>query len=105
MSMTRNGIVYDLKQSTYTAHYNNITFYFSSKNHLEKFIKNLSLNRETLSYSLFKRFNLKLNIFEIYDIVLYKKVESRGFLIEYKGEFYTCPKQVILSGVKVINKK
>lgn len=105
MSMTRNGIVYDLIKSPYKTTLNGITFYFSSTNHLEKFNEQFKENRETLVYSLYKRFKLGVYINELYDLVLYNKIETRGFLVSYKGDFYKCLNNIILSGVNLIEKK
>ena len=105
MCMTRNGVVYNLKKSPYIVEENNIKFYFSSKNHMDKFKENLNDNRNTLAYSLYNRFKLYPIINEMYDIILYGKIETRGFLISIEGEEYVCQKSIILSGVKKIEKR
>lgn len=102
--MTRNGIVYKLELSPYTITIDETTFYFSSKNHLEKFTEKLTENRELIGYSLSKRFGFNINIELLADIVLYSKVETRGFLIIHKGGTYLCKKDIILSGGKVTKK-
>lgn len=104
MTMTRNGIVYNLKLSSYTIGLNDITYYFSSQNHLEKFTEKLTENRELINYSLSKRFSITVNVNVLADLVLYAKVETRGFLVKHKGEFYSCKKDLILSGVTVTKK-
>lgn len=104
MTMTRNGIIYNLKLSPYIIGLNDITFYFSSQNHLEKFTEKLTENREVINYSLSKRFSLTIDVHVLADLILYAKVETRGFLIKHKGEFYTCKKDIILNGVKVTKK-
>lgn len=104
MTMTRNGIVYNLKLSPYTIGLNNITYYFSSQNHLEKFTEKLTENREVINYSLSKRFSITVNVNVLADLILYAKVETRGFLVKHKGEFYSCKKDIILSGVTVTKK-
>nr|DAI89899.1 MAG TPA: hypothetical protein [Caudoviricetes sp.] len=102
--MTRNGIVYDLKLSPYYITIDEVTFYFSSKNHLEKFTEKLTENREVINYSLSKRFGVNINFKILNDIVLYSKVETRGFLIKHKGEAYSCKKHIVLNGV-ILTKK
>lgn len=96
--MTRNGIVYKLELSPYKATVEGVTFMFSSVNHLEKFLEKLGENRELITYSLSKRFGFSVNLSILNDIVLYAKVETRGFLIEHKGVYYSCKKDIILSG-------
>lgn len=103
--MTRNGIVYNLKKSPYIVEENGIKFYFSSKNHMEKFKENLDDNRNTLGYSLHKRFKTWLLCNELYDIVLYSKIETRGFLVSIEGNDYICQKEIVLSGVNKIQRR
>ena len=67
-----------------------------------KFKKEYAYNRDITYYSLYRRFKIKIYVNELYDIILYRNIESRGFLIEHKGEFYTCPDKIILDGVSKI---
>lgn len=78
---------------------NDILFFFSSQNHLDKFNEECAPNRDKLYYSLYRRFKCKIHIDELYDLVLYKNIESRGFLIKHKGVYYKCLEEVILNGV------
>ncbi len=77
---------------------------FSSINHLGKFMEKLNENRDTISYSLSKRFGVNVNFALLSDIVLYSKIETRGFLINHKGVFYTCKKDIILNGATLTKK-
>ena len=79
--ITRNGICYDFNLSTYRATIGNLTFVFSSQLHLDKFLAKLEDNRKTINHSLTKRFNYHVDVHHLADIVLYKKIETRGFLI------------------------
>lgn len=81
MVISRNGICYDFTISEYRHTVDGLTFVFSSRLHLEKFKKKLKQNREIINYSLSKRFNMGINVSQLADIVLYKKIETRGFLI------------------------
>ena len=102
--MTRNGIVYKLELSPYKAIIEDVTYMFSSVNHLDKFMEKLNENRDTISYSLSKRFGVNVNLAILSDIVLYSKIETRGFLISYKGVFYSCKKDIILNGATLTKK-
>ena len=104
MTMTRNGIVYDLRKSPYIFEHNEFTYYFSSVNHKEKFLEKLRENRELINYSLSKRFGCNVDFNLLSDIVLYSKVETRGFLIKHKGDFFKCKKDIILNGEKATKK-
>lgn len=102
--MTRNGIVYNLELSPYKATVEGVTYMFSSVNHLNKFMEKLNENRDIISYSLSKRFSISVNLDILSDVVLYSKVETRGFLINHKGVTYSCKKDIILSGVILMKK-
>lgn len=102
--ITRNGIVYKLELSPYTATVEGVTYMFSSVNHLGKFTEKLDENREYISQSLSRRFGVAINIDVLSDIVLYCKVETRGFHIEYEGVSYSCKKDIILSGATLTKK-
>lgn len=78
---TRNGVCYDLQRSTYRAKVDGLTYVFSSKLHLDKFKKKYRENRDIVNYSLSKRFNVAVDVSQLADIVLYRKIETRGFLI------------------------
>lgn len=79
--ITRNGICYDLSVSEYRATVNSTTYVFSSQLHLDKFLERLTDNREKVNKSLSKRFNIPVDVSALADMVLYKKIETRGFLI------------------------
>lgn len=84
---TRNGIYYDLKQSTYHYTIDGVMYVFSSFRHRQKFKEKLEDHREQINASLSKRFGISVNVDLLADIVLYRKVETRGFLIVKEGQF------------------
>lgn len=85
--MTRNGIEYNLSISPYTIEKNGLTFYFSSKRNLKTFediLKEyINLECEKLS----KKYKMKIQAYSygslvnILAVVLYKRIEKRGFFI------------------------
>lgn len=79
--ITRNGICYDLSVSEYRTTVNQLTYVFSSQLHLDKFMERLEDNRKVINKSLTKRFKLPVDVSTLADMVLYKKIETRGFLI------------------------
>ena len=102
--MTKNGIEYNLAITPYrfTSNYG-FTFCFSSKNHLSKFIEMKREHRTKINVSLTNRFGFGIRLNEIADIVLYKKIENRGFLIQLAGgNEITCLDNITLSGVTKI---
>lgn len=78
---TRNGVCYDLQRSTYRITVDSLTFVFSSRLHLDKFKAKLNENRDIINYSLSRRFGFTIEVSRLADIVLYKRIETRGFLI------------------------
>lgn len=99
--MTKNGVCYDLTKSIYHYKIGNLTFVFSSQLHLDKFKKKYKENRDIINYSLTKRFNFTVNVSQLADIVLYRKIETRGFLIIADDGKHLCQKSIILNGVEV----
>lgn len=78
---SRNGVCYDLPKSAYRLTVNGLTYVFSSQLHLDKFKNKYRENRDIVNYSLSKRFNINVDVSQLADIVLYRKIETRGFLI------------------------
>ena len=79
--ISRNGVYYDLKASSFRYTKDGLTYVFSSRLHLKKFKEKLIPHRDTINASLSRRFNLFINVPHIADIVLYRKIETRGFLV------------------------
>lgn len=102
IQITRNGVVYFLPDSKFIANIYGIKYYFSSQRHLDKFKAEFITNREMLFYSLHKRFRLWMNFDILADLVFYKKVETRGFYIEYGGYCFTCLEDITLAGEQKI---
>ena len=101
--ISRNGVFYDLNYSDYRVTVDGLTFVFSTQLHLDKFKAQLESHREKINTSLSRRFNYTVDASRLADIVLYKKVETRGFLIEYKGA-KLCQKSLIFAGGRVTSK-
>lgn len=99
--LSPRGICYNLKESPYTISTGDIVFYFSSEFYRQKFEEEADAHRLKISESLSNRFDLKLSFKNMADIVLYSKIEKRGFYLTYKGVEYNCKKNLILRGDKV----
>lgn len=76
----------DLNESNYTFKYDDLVFYFSSNFYKEKFIKEYInfIRDETMKLKV----KFKCNIYcdEMILLLLYKKIEKRGFKVLYKGK-------------------
>lgn len=100
--ISRNGVVYDLTLSSYKHKEGDLTFVFSSKLHLDKFKKKLKENRDIINYSLSKRFNITVDVSQLADVVLYRKIETRGFLIVTGNGEELCQNNITYGGGEVI---
>lgn len=102
---TRNGIYYDLAKSNYKYSDNGLTFVFSSRLHLDKFTRKVKENRQRINLSLTKRFNIDIDVSTLADIILYKKVETRGFLIVCNEGFELWEKEHITFAGGTVTKR
>ena len=75
----------DINESIYTFKYDDLVFYFSSQFYQEKFTREYSqfLKDETMKLKI----KFKCNIYcdEMILLLLYKKIEKRGFKVLYKN--------------------
>lgn len=103
MVLTKNGICYDLKNSPYFCYTDFFTFFFSSPAHLVKFRRELEANRDWLNDSMTRRFKFNMSLDVLADFSLYRKIETRGFLIinELTGVAYECPESIEFHGIKI----
>lgn len=100
MTLTKNGICYDLKESPYFCFVGFYKFFFSSPAHLVKFRKGLEANRDWLNDSMSRRFKFTMSLDLLADLSLYRKTETRGFLVrdEMSGMVYECPENIEYRG-------
>jgi hypothetical protein len=103
---TRNGIYYDLTLSSYIYKLRDtgLTFVFSSDLHLTKFEEQYKKHRNDFNLKLKSRFRLNVNFTTFADIVLYKKIETRGFLILIEGGQKLCQENLKLVGERATPK-
>lgn len=99
---TRKGVERDLSISPfiYEVIYDDdkIEFVFSSKINYNKFNARILNNRINISKSLSHRFKMNINLDILADIVLYQKIEHRGFLIKVNNEVIEWLNIIILDG-------
>lgn len=96
--MTRNGIEYQLEKSPFIFKDDNLLFYFSSKNHLNKFVINLEKFICDMRYKFSERYGYYCCFDLLFMLMLYSKIETRGFYVKYKGREFKCKNQVTLGG-------
>ena len=99
---TRNGIYYDLAMSPYQVTLQDLNYYFSSKLHMRKFLKQFPQHRVKINESLSNRFGVTVNLHVLPDLVLYRKIETRGFYVTTsEGDKISWLHNIILDGDKV----
>ena len=74
----------DINESTYMFNYNDMTFYFSSNFYKEKFEKEYIQFLKEETDKLHIKFKCNIEADEMILLLLYKKIEKRGFRVEYK---------------------
>lgn len=99
--ISRHGVVYDLTISSYRYTIDGLTFVFSSQLHLDKFKNKVKENRDIINYSLTKRFNIDVDVSQLADVVLYRKIETRGFLIVAGEGKEICQNKITYGGGEV----
>lgn len=106
--LTRNNIAYDLHHSPYNFYKDykdlEIIYVFSSELYRAKFNQRMKDNRKSISESLSKRFGLEVKNDVLCDIVLYSKIEKRGFLLFINGVAVECLENITLDGLNPIIK-
>ena len=89
MNLTRAGISLTLEDSPYYFCLDGVTFYFSSKRYLEKFMQNYKTNREEINSKLTQRYKFSIKLNKLADIYLYIQIEKRGFyIVDNAGECF-----------------
>ena len=73
----------DINESEYKITYDKLTFYFSSNFYLEKFTREYSnfIKDETMKFKI--KYKCNAYIDEMLLLLLYKKIEKRGFRVLY----------------------
>lgn len=92
--VTKRGIYYDLEETLYTYRIQDLKFYFSSKKYRDKFIKESSEFKKVETFKFENRYGTRLLRDEFFLILLYNKIEKRGFQIEViskKRKLYAMP--------------
>jgi hypothetical protein len=85
MSATLRGIYHNLKESEYVASNGEVTFFFSSRLYLTKFLDGYQENRNQFLEKLNKIANTQLNMNTLADVSFYQSIEKRGFRVQLKG--------------------
>ena len=103
MPITRKGIYHNLDESKYVVSNDDMTFYFSSKYYLRRFLSTYKDERNKLRKS-FERYDIMMNYELLSDISLYNRIEKRGYKCVAKGVKLSCQETYLYALAKTINK-
>lgn len=93
-------IYHNIEESKFSFDTGSMIFFFSSELYLNKFRERVESNREELKFKLSSRYNIDFEAIDYFDIILYDKIEKRGFKILSKGGVkYSCLNNIRLDGV------
>ena len=81
MGVTKCGVYYNLTESTFCYCMGEATFYFSSNSHLQKFTNRLPITKTEMNDLIERKWKLHTNFDFVAALVLYLKIETRGFYI------------------------
>lgn len=94
--LTKNGVCYDLPNSPFVYEWRGMAYFFSSRNHMEKFLREVRKREEWLNDSLSRRFKCTVYLPILADVQLYTQIETRGFYISCKGTEYVSPSSIVI---------
>lgn len=80
---TSRGIYHNLNETTYKYELDELIFYFSSEFNLKRFKNNVKDYVDLENFKLMNKYRLQLNLSNMLSIAYYKKIEKRGFRVEY----------------------
>lgn len=99
-NLTRNGVARVISESPYIFTYkhkgNTISLFFSSKLHLNNFVKKRNENYYMIYNSIYKRFKFKTDCTLLSDFNLYYKIEKRGCYIRIDDTCYRDLKTIFI---------
>ena len=76
----------DLNNSTYSVIYDDLTLYFSSNFYIEKFVKSYIDFIKDETDKLKVKYKCEAYADELFILLLYRKIEKRGFRVLYKNK-------------------
>ena len=109
VKLTKSGVAYDLNDSPHRVKINYTVnsyfiFVFSSDLYKRKFEEKKEENRKRINESLSNRFGFDIKNDLLCDVLLYKNIEKRGFLIKNNKEGFECLENIRLDGRNLIQK-
>lgn len=94
----------DFTQSPYRFTVDNNTYVFSSDLHLVKFQDQYKAHRSEVSLKMSARFQVNVKLTTLADMILYQKIEKRGFLVMDGRGNKLCKENLIFVGERAISK-
>lgn len=99
---SRNGIYYNLSESDYRVSFDGVVAYFSSPVTQNKYYQKRLEHRKEFNIYYSSKLGLQVDFGLLADIILYSKMEKRGFRLVMNGGEYRCLNSITLGGVKAM---
>lgn len=88
---SRNGIYYTLIESPWRVTRHEITFFFSSRTHYDRFMREVDRHESRMTETMSNRIGCFIDMRLAASVQLYRQVETRGFLM--KLPYQLCDKE------------
>lgn len=80
--ITERGVYHNLKDSSYVVSNGDVSFYFSSKLYMLKFLQGYKLNRKKNEKRIERFAGDSTLLFDVwFDVLYYKEIEKRGYYV------------------------
>lgn len=111
---SRNGVFYRLIESPWRATRHGLTFYFSSRQHYDRFIREVDARESRMTETMSRRVGCLTDMRLPAAVQLYRQVETRGFLVKaphglaapqygegrFEEVYVTCLEHLLLDGLR-----
>lgn len=94
--MTRYGVERNLSISPFYVKTEEAIYYFSSLTHEKKFRKMFHVKHSEVNEYLNKKYGVNIKGDLLAELILYQKIETRGYRVEWKGCVFTCQNEIYL---------
>ena len=104
--MTKSGVEANLKISPYAVQNNyngkEVIYYFSTANNMDRFQTEADTFFTSVCTSLTNRFRIRFHLPKMFtDVVLYSRIEKRGFHVIFEGVEIKCVNDLKLIGAQL----
>lgn len=104
--MDKKGIERDFGVTPFIAVIDGNEYYFSSQSNLETFCDKVASEDTEFNIAFNKRYGINVDIATLRNVMIYRKVERRGFrIVNNAKEVMICPNQVVVIPRGIMKKR